>query len=201
MSYKLDYAEPVGDVIQRLVGEHAEFRGKLKRIRKEIELGNLPVALDLLSILKAEVLRHAVEEEAIVAREIMRKKSAKESEESVRVLQEHRNIVHFFNNMLPKLQSGGPESAMLQLKEFLSFLEKHHEKEQMVVFPLATGSTPGGKGCRHILVSDFGSRFIVDMYGNRRKVMAQHCASCGAYLTMDGTEIPKGQIRRGLLSK
>ncbi|HZW56592.1 MAG TPA: hemerythrin domain-containing protein [Nitrososphaerales archaeon] len=204
MSYRLDYKEPIEYVIQTLVEEHVEFRTKFERIRRAVDAGNMPVALSLLSVLKTEILRHAVEEEAILARAIM-KNARKKSSESVRILQEHRRIAHFFNDVLPELQRKNERSGSTrnEIREFLFFLENHHIEEQEVVFPLASGGAAsarrlGQKGsrpsCRHLEVSDFRSYFVNDMYGNRLKVMIQQCSDCGAFLAMDGTEIPKSQI-------
>ncbi|MDG7001706.1 MAG: hemerythrin domain-containing protein [Nitrososphaerota archaeon] len=136
MSYRLDYKEMLPDVIERMKKEHDEFRRKIDRIQNLVDEQNLTVAFSLLSVLKTEILRHAIEEEAIVARSIM-KYSKEESAESVRILQGHRKLTHFFNYVLPKLPIMGQENAQRQINDFLSFLRKHHSEEESTVFRLA----------------------------------------------------------------
>ena len=178
--------------------EHAEFKSKLERIQRAVNAGNLPVALSLLLILKAEVLRHAVEEEAILARSIMRN-AKKKSTESVKVLQGHRTIAHFFNDVLPTIQKMSQSEARKQIDEFVSFLVNHHQAEEDIVFPLATGEQKLqdrnlSKSCNHLEVTQFGSYLIRDLHGKRERVILQQCSNCNAHLTMDGTEIPASRI-------
>lgn len=60
-----------------------------------------------------------------------------ESEESVRVMRQHREISDFLKKRLPKMsETPGPE-AQEEIKTFASSLRKHHEKEEKIPFPLA----------------------------------------------------------------
>ncbi|MGI0078231.1 MAG: hemerythrin domain-containing protein [Nitrososphaerales archaeon] len=199
MSYRFDYREPLSSVIERMGKEHFDFKSKLARIQRTADSGNVPVALSLLTVLKTEVLRHAVEEEAILARVIM-KNAKKESGESVSVLQAHRTITHFFNDVLPTLQNMEEMEARRKIVEFASFLMKHHDDEERIVFPLAVGQNisrdaneTATKACKHLEVTEFRSCLVKDLSGKCGKVMLQQC-SCGAYLTMDGVEIPVARI-------
>jgi hemerythrin-like domain-containing protein len=142
MSYRLDNDEDVLKVIDRLKEEHRDIDRKLSRIAeicRDYEGGKLKVALSLLRTVSTEILRHAVEEEAIVARIIMKSKTTKEdSIESVSILQEHRRIKEFFEDKLPFLANELSESKVR--KEILEFIDEiitHHKDEESVVFPLA----------------------------------------------------------------
>lgn len=142
MSYRLDYDEDVLKVIDRLKDEHRDVDRKLSRIAeisRNYEGGKLEVALSLLRTVSTEILRHAVEEEAIVARIIMKSKTTKEdSIESVSILQEHRRIKEFFEDKLPYLTNELSEhTARREILEFIDEVNTHHKDEENVVFPLA----------------------------------------------------------------
>ena len=66
MSFRVDYNEPISDVVTRLIEEHKEIDRKLERISEitSNKDGNLKVAISLLDAVSTEILRHAVEEEA-----------------------------------------------------------------------------------------------------------------------------------------
>ena len=136
MRYTLDYNELLPDVIERMKRDHSEFQIKLERIRELVNEKSFTMAISLLSTLKTEILRHAVEEEAVVARVIM-KNFKDESGESVRILQGHREITHFFNEILPKLPMDTGENATKKVLEIISFLLKHQSDEESIVFQLA----------------------------------------------------------------
>ena len=136
MRYTLDYNELLPDVIERMKRDHSEFQIKLERIRELVNEKSITIAISLLSTLKTEILRHAVEEEAVVARVIM-KNFKDESGESVRILQGHREITHFFNEILPKLPMDTRENATKKVLEIIAFLLKHQSDEESIVFKLA----------------------------------------------------------------
>lgn len=141
MSYRIDYSEPISEVISRLKEEHEETDKKLERIgsicdKKE---GNLKVAISLLNALRSQILRHAVEEEARLARVIMlSNKAMKRSYKSVGILQDHRRIKEFLDDELPYLlNESSDKEARKKLKEFVSTMIEHHREEEKVLFPLA----------------------------------------------------------------
>jgi hypothetical protein len=136
LNYKLDYNELLSDVVERMKEEHLETRRKLDRIQYLTNEHNLPVAYGLLALLKQEVLRHAVEEEAIVARVIM-KYFKDESAQSIEILRGHREISHFFNEVLPSLPQMDRKDSEKKISEFVFFLAKHQGQEEEIVFPLA----------------------------------------------------------------
>lgn len=140
MSYKLDYGEAVPNVVERLEEEHAEVGRKLSRIAKLCEgKGEVDVILSLLRTLGPEILRHAVEEEAIVARAIMGPESTRaKSGESVKILQEHRRIKEFFEDELPYIAYEMPEAEVRkEVSNLVNEIAAHHESEEKTVFPLA----------------------------------------------------------------
>lgn len=141
MSYRLDYKEEIPNVVARLREEHAEIDLKLERISQitSEEGGDLKVAVSLLEALKTQVLHHAVEEEARLARVVMESEiTRKTSEESVKILQEHRRIEEFFKDQLPYLLDENSETqTKRKIREFVDFLVAHHVAEEQVLFPLS----------------------------------------------------------------
>ncbi|MDH2902144.1 MAG: hemerythrin domain-containing protein [archaeon] len=145
MSYRLDYAESVCSVAKRLKQEHEEIDRKLGRISKAARTknGNPKVVVSLLNAVKIQILRHAVEEEARLARVIMESSEIrKKSDESVRILQEHRRIKEFLEDELPYLLDENSEKeARKKIVEFTELMIRHHMEEEKEVFPLALRAT------------------------------------------------------------
>jgi hemerythrin len=139
MSFKLDYEEPLPQVVKRLRNEHSELRSKLERIIEEAKTGNPAVAISLLNLVKPLILRHAVEEEARLARSIMQE-CRDESGQSIEILQQHRRIEEFLQDKLPYLGDLPKAKATKEIEEFVSELEKHHSEEEVLTFPLALKS-------------------------------------------------------------
>ena len=139
MSFKLDYNEPIAKVVERLTEEHKELHSKLERILWEEKSGNLPVAISLLNLIKPQILRHAVEEEALIARVIVAEHE-NESRESIEIFQQHRRIEEFLQDKLPRLSELPRKQKSNEIEEFASELEKHHREEEAVAFPLALKS-------------------------------------------------------------
>ena len=147
MSYRLDYDETIPRVASRLKQEHKEIDRKLRRISKIIEdkNGNLKVAISLLETVKTEILRHAVEEEARLARVIMESgETQKRSGESVRILQEHRRIKEFLEDEMPYLSFENSEKqAKRKISEFVDLMINRHREEEKETFPLALKASSG----------------------------------------------------------
>lgn len=145
MSYRLDYDESVSSIVNRLKQEHKEIDRKLERISKiaRTKNGNLKVAVSLMNAVKTEILRHAVEEEARLARVIMESsETRKKSDEPVRILQEHRRIKEFFEDELPYLLDENSERrGRKKIGDFTELLIRHHMEEEKEVFPLALRAT------------------------------------------------------------
>jgi hemerythrin-like domain-containing protein len=141
MSYRLDYEEPISKVVTRLKQEHKEIDQKLQRISEiaRMKNGKLTVAASLLKAVSTEILRHAVEEEARLARVIVQSNvSRKASDESIEILQEHRRIKEFFDEELPYLLDENSEKeARSKILEFTDLMVKHHKEEEKQLFPLA----------------------------------------------------------------
>jgi hypothetical protein len=141
MTYRLDYEEPIYRIVRRLKQEHKEIDRKLERISNisRAENGNLEVAVSLMNTAKTEILRHAVEEEARLARVIMGSNETRnKSDESVKILQEHRRIKEFFEDELPYLaEENSPRDAKRKIMEFVDLMIRHHREEEKEAFPLA----------------------------------------------------------------
>ena len=135
MSYKLDYNEPIQAVVDRLKVEHLEIGSKLSRVIAESDQGKLEVAISLLEMLKPEILRHAVEEEARIARVIVAESKNGENQ-SIFVLRDHRRITEFLQEKLPRLHELPVAKSRMEIREFVNELKRHHEAEEKIVFPL-----------------------------------------------------------------
>jgi hypothetical protein len=139
MSYRLDYNEPIYRVVRRLRQDHKEIDRRLEKASETSENGNLKVAVSLMNATKTEILRHAVEEEARLARVIMKSNQTRnKSEESVKILQDHRRIKEFFEDKLPHLlDENSPKEAKRQIQEFVDMMIEHHREEERETFSLA----------------------------------------------------------------
>lgn len=144
-SIKIDYSEPIPQMIERLKKEHREFETKLNRAQASISTSDedeLPiVAIDSLNQLADPIIRHAVEEEARIMRVIIQR-VRNESAESITIMQEHNSVLEFFNDKLDKIvkEKGEPTNnrkARDQIQEFIQNLKVHFVEEEKIVFPLA----------------------------------------------------------------
>ena len=136
LSYRVDYAEPITSLVQRLEREHRDVEPKLERVLELAAEGNIKVAQSILLSVRTEILRHAVEEEAVLVREIMAKAKDR-ADESVRIFQQHRGVAHFLNQVLPELTTMPPEKARAEIGNFVREFREHHASEESIAFPLA----------------------------------------------------------------
>jgi vacuolar-type H+-ATPase subunit H len=89
-------------MVQRLRAEHRYFRLELIRIEEASELSPQK-AIEMLKEIRKPILRHAVEEEARIMRVIMQK-AKEQSEQSIKVLQEHKEIINFLEKRISQLE-------------------------------------------------------------------------------------------------
>jgi iron-sulfur cluster repair protein YtfE (RIC family) len=136
MSFTLDYGEPIPRVVERLISEHKELEKKLSKIEEVSRNGDVKVAINLLNDITAQILRHAVEEEARLMRVIMRE-SKQQSEQSISTMRQHVNITNFLKHRLPNLATLPDSVARREIRIFVNDLRKHHAEEERIVFPLA----------------------------------------------------------------
>ena len=89
----------------------------------------------MLKEIRKPILRHAVEEEARIMRVIMQK-AKEQSEQSIKVLQEHKEIIDFLEKRISQLEGSSQEVAE-EIKKFVEDSIKHFSEEEEIVFPLA----------------------------------------------------------------
>jgi hypothetical protein len=83
----LEYnSEAIPKMVERLRAEHRDFRLELIQIEEASKFSSHK-AIEILKEIGKSILRHEAEEEARIIRIIM--ENAKESEQSVKVMQEH----------------------------------------------------------------------------------------------------------------
>ena len=135
MDYKVDFSEPIPNMIERLKHEHRDFKSKLLQI-DENSRTNSKQAIEMLGDLGKPILRHAVEEEARIMRVIMQK-AKDHSEQSIKVMQEHKQIIEFLDKTLSQLKTFSQEESAKRIKKFVEDSIKHFSEEEEIVFPLA----------------------------------------------------------------
>lgn len=90
----------------------------------------------MLEDLGKSILRHAIEEEARIMRVIMQK-AKDHSEQSIKVMQEHKQIIEFLDKTISQLKTFSQEESAKKIKKFVEDSIKHFSDEEEIVFPLA----------------------------------------------------------------
>lgn len=122
-------------MVERLKHEHRDFESRLIEI-EESSRTNLEQAIEMLGDLGKSILRHAVEEEARIMRVIMQK-AKEQSEQSIQVMQEHKQIIEFLDKTIPQLKNSSPAQSAEKIQKFAEDSVKHFSEEEEIVFPLA----------------------------------------------------------------
>lgn len=120
-------------MVQRLRAEHRYFRLELIQIEEANEVSSHK-AIEMLKQLRKPILRHTVEEEARIMRIIMQK-AKEQSEQSVKVLQEHKEIINFLEKRISQLE-GFSQDIAEEINRFGDEIRKHFSEEEEIVFPL-----------------------------------------------------------------
>jgi hemerythrin len=122
-------------MIERLKHEHRDFESRLLQI-EESSRTNSKHAIEMLEDLGKSILRHAIEEEARIIRVIMQK-AKDHSEQSIKVMQEHKQIIEFLDKTISQLKTFSQEESAKKIKKFVEDSIKHFSEEEQIVFPLA----------------------------------------------------------------
>jgi hemerythrin len=134
LEYNIDFSEPIPKMVQRLRAEHRYFRLELFQIEEANEVSSHK-AIEMLKQLRKPILRHTVEEEARIMQIIMQK-AKEQSEQSVKVLQEHKEIINFLEKRISQLECSSQDIAE-EINRFGDEIRKHFSEEEEIVFPLA----------------------------------------------------------------
>ena len=121
-------------MVQRLRAEHRYFRLELIQIEEASEVSPRK-AIEMLKKIEKPILQHAVEEEGRIMRVIMQK-AKEQSEQSIKVLQEHKEIIDFFERRIFQLE-GSSQDIAEEVNTFGNEIRKHFSEEEEIVFPLA----------------------------------------------------------------
>lgn len=142
MSYRINFDEPIADLIERLKREHRQLESKLAALESSDTVNDK--SIKILEELSEPIIRHAVEEEARVLRVIMHE-AKEQSRESIKIAQEHNWIADFIKKTIPKLSSMPPQQAKQEVTQFILDLRQHFSEEEEIMFPLAlkASSTQG----------------------------------------------------------
>jgi NADH dehydrogenase/NADH:ubiquinone oxidoreductase subunit G len=150
MDYRINFDEPIPQMIERLKQEHIDFESTLKIIAKYIDENKIKEALLTLHNVSESIIKHAVEEEARLMRVIMQK-AKDESTDSIKIMQEHNWVVDFLKHKLQNTdneihqqypqqqqqQQQLQEKVKKEINEFIANLRNHFSEEEQIVFPLA----------------------------------------------------------------
>ncbi len=145
MDFKINFSEPIPQMIDRLKQEHNTFESTLQKVEDHIDKNNIKRAIELIRNISDLIIRHAVEEEARIMRVIMQK-AKEESPESIRIMQEHNWVVDFLKYKLSSLENNnnyqqnnqGQQQGKIknEINEFVINLRNHFSEEEHIVFPL-----------------------------------------------------------------
>jgi len=146
-SSRIDFNEPIPQMIERLKSEHRSFDSKLAEIQGSIINNDIVHATEIVRGMIDKVTHHAVEEEARLMRVIMQK-AKNESLESIKIMQEHNWVMDFFKNELEAIENrinsetdsksyaDNIQQSKKELNEFITNLRSHFSEEELIVFPL-----------------------------------------------------------------
>jgi hemerythrin-like domain-containing protein len=137
----LEYnSEPIPKMVERLRAEHRDFRLELIQI-EEVSKFSSHKAIEILKGIGKSILRHEVEGEARIIRIIM--ENAKEFEQSVKVMEEHRVVIDLLENKISQFEDSSQEVAE-QIKTFGEDMRRHFSEEEEIIFPLLLKAVSGG---------------------------------------------------------
>jgi iron-sulfur cluster repair protein YtfE (RIC family) len=152
---RINFDEPINDMIKRLISEHRNFETKLEEVESAINDNNnnnnkdTTYAAKIIRSMSEAIIDHAVEEEARLLRVIMHK-AKDESSESIKIIQEHNYVINFLKINLTEIEnrktldletsssstSTKYDEDTKSINEFISNLRKHFLEEEQIVFPL-----------------------------------------------------------------
>jgi hemerythrin-like domain-containing protein len=143
MNYKINFDEPIPQMIERLKQEHENFEISFEKMEKFVDDNEIKQAIETMHGMSESIIRHAVEEEARIMRVIMQK-AKEESSSSIKIMQEHNWVVDFLKHKLQNIENEvqhhhqqQQQQEIKQINEFISNLRNHFLEEEQIVFPLA----------------------------------------------------------------
>ncbi|HEX5519597.1 MAG TPA: hypothetical protein VFX18_04075 [Candidatus Nitrosocosmicus sp.] len=148
MDYRINFNEPIPQMIERLKQEHLDFESTFKRVEKYINENAIKGAIKTIHDQSESIIKHAVEEEARLMRVIMHD-AKEESADSIKIMQEHNWVVDFLKHKLQniegeidqhnsqQLQLHLQEKVKKEINEFIANLRNHFSEEEQIIFPLA----------------------------------------------------------------
>lgn len=162
MNYKIDFNEPLPQMIGRLKKEHNNLRVSFEKIEKFVNENQIESAIISIHGISESIIRHAVEEEARIMRVIMQN-AKEESSQSIKIMQEHNWVVDFLKHKLQDIEKQihqqkphqeieqertqekyddqlQQQKIKKQINDFIANMRNHFVEEEQIVFPLALKS-------------------------------------------------------------
>jgi hypothetical protein len=100
---RINFNEPIPQMIERLKTEHRSFESKITEVQDSINNDDILHAAAIIRSMTDNVTHHAVEEESRLMQVIMQK-TKDESAESIRIMQEHNWLLIFLKTNLWQLK-------------------------------------------------------------------------------------------------
>ncbi len=152
MDYRINFDEPIPEMIERLKREHVDFRASLDKIEQYIRENETKRATETTRNMSECIIKHAVEEEARIIRVIMQN-AKEESADSIKIMREHNWVVDFLKHKLQNMENDGhqqdrhdeqhQQKVQNDINEFVANLRIHFLEEEQIVFPLALKAEKG----------------------------------------------------------
>src|SRR6476469_7326710 len=103
MDYRINFNDPIPQMIERLKQEHVDFESTFKRVEKCINENAIKEAIKVIYDISQSIIKHAVEEEARLMRVIM-ENAKEESTDSIKIMQEHNWVVDFLKQKISTIK-------------------------------------------------------------------------------------------------
>ena len=152
MDYRINFDEPIPEMIERLKREHIDFRSSLDKIEQHIRENETKRATETTRNMSERIIKHAVEEEARIIRVIMQN-AKEESADSIKIMQEHNWVVEFLKHKLQNMENDDhqqdrhdeqhQQKVQNDINEFVGNMRNHFLEEEQIVFPLALKAETG----------------------------------------------------------
>jgi hypothetical protein len=104
MTYRINFNEPIPQMIDRLKQEHGNFDLTFQMIEKFVNENDIKNAIDTIHNISDLIIKHAVEEEARIMRIILQK-AKEEFMDSIKIIQEHNWVADFLKHKLQNIEN------------------------------------------------------------------------------------------------
>src|SRR6185312_8510939 len=123
MDYRINFNEPIPQMIERLKQEHVDFESAFKRVEKCNNENAIKDAIKVIRDISESIIKHAVEEEARLMRVIMHD-AKEESADSIKIMQEHNWVIDFLKQKISTIKENMDKQQDGQDRQDIQFQQK-----------------------------------------------------------------------------